>query len=173
MLGLLGGLLSGGAALLSPADRTAADDMAAHMASSAAAACAATARNAEAAASQGQLQLLLASHRALLAAVLAPAPHRPRHLATALVLFRHGRLASCPQLVAFCAHALLCLEALLHPRAVPPLAAGGPAASAAAGVGPSAAMPPQPLGQPRFWSAAVGGGAGAQLSSHDSSSSSR
>eukprot|EP00887_Chlorella_sp_A99_P002280 scaffold10.g2280.t1 len=158
LLGLLACLLSQGAPLLGPADRAAADAMAAHAASAAAAGADAASGGAEAPAGGGRAgaELLLASHRALLASVLAPAPHRPRYLPAALALFQRGRVGACPQLAAFCAGALASCEALLHPRAAPP-----PAAAAATAL-PGAAPPP--LGMPRFWSPAlVGASASAGL----------
>ncbi|XP_057980746.1 uncharacterized protein LOC131166320 [Malania oleifera] len=61
----------------------------------------------------------LAALRALLASVLSPARVRPPYLAQALDLFRRGKQETGTRLAEFCAHALLALEVLIHPRALP------------------------------------------------------
>ncbi|KAJ8900135.1 hypothetical protein K2173_024251 [Erythroxylum novogranatense] len=63
--------------------------------------------------------LQLAALRALLASLLSPSHMRPPHLAQALELFRRGRQETGTKLAEFCAHALLTLEVLIHPRALP------------------------------------------------------
>ncbi|KAF6140431.1 hypothetical protein GIB67_030512 [Kingdonia uniflora] len=61
----------------------------------------------------------LAALRALLASLLSPALHRPPYLAEGLHLFRRGKQEMGTKLAEFCAHALLALEVLIHPRALP------------------------------------------------------
>ncbi|GAB4836284.1 hypothetical protein Ancab_001200 [Ancistrocladus abbreviatus] len=63
--------------------------------------------------------LQLAALRALLASLLAPSRARPPHLSISLDLFRRGKQATGTKLAEFCAHALLALELLIHPRALP------------------------------------------------------
>lgn len=65
----------------------------------------------------GDLQL--AALRALLASFLSSSRVRPPYLAQGLDLFRRGKLESGTKLAEFCAHALLVLEVLIHPRALP------------------------------------------------------
>ncbi|CAL5363343.1 unnamed protein product [Camellia sinensis] len=60
----------------------------------------------------------LATLRALLASLLSPARFRPPHLAQGLELFRRGMRETGTKLGEFCAHALLALEVLIHPRAL-------------------------------------------------------
>ncbi|CAK9149218.1 unnamed protein product [Ilex paraguariensis] len=60
-----------------------------------------------------------AALRALLASLLSHARVRPPYLAQGLELFRRGMQETGTQLAAFCAHALLTLEVLIHPRALP------------------------------------------------------
>lgn len=83
-------LLTAGAPLLGAAQRRQLDDVAAHVAATAAAAVAQLSGDAEAAVGAGMAGLQLAAYQLLLASVLAPAPHRPPHLAAALRLFRGG-----------------------------------------------------------------------------------
>ncbi|KAK9282790.1 hypothetical protein L1049_011011 [Liquidambar formosana] len=59
----------------------------------------------------------LVSLRALLASLLSPARVCPPYLAQGLELFRRGKQQTGTRLAAFCAHALLALEVLIHPRA--------------------------------------------------------
>ncbi|KAJ4831740.1 hypothetical protein Tsubulata_031012 [Turnera subulata] len=63
--------------------------------------------------------LHLAALRALLASVLSPSRVRPPHLARALELFNRGRQETGTKVSEFCAHALLALEVLIHPRGLP------------------------------------------------------
>jgi len=76
----------------------------------------------------GEFQV--AAYQALLASLLSPCCHRPPFLAQGLSIFRNGRQEAGTQVAAVCAHALLALEPLIHPRCLPP--AGTPAAMAAA-----------------------------------------
>ncbi|KAF5185273.1 3-chlorobenzoate-3,4-dioxygenase reductase subunit [Thalictrum thalictroides] len=61
----------------------------------------------------------LAALRALLASLLSPARCRPQYLGRSLDLFRRGKQETGTKLAEFCAHALLALEVLIHPRALP------------------------------------------------------
>ncbi|OVA09040.1 hypothetical protein BVC80_9097g108 [Macleaya cordata] len=61
----------------------------------------------------------LAALHALLASLLSPARVRPPHLSQGLDLFRRGKQETGTKLAEFCAHALLALEVLIHPRALP------------------------------------------------------
>lgn len=61
----------------------------------------------------------LAALRALLVSLLSPACVRPPYLSQGLGLFRQGRQETGTRLAEFCAHALLALEVLIHPRALP------------------------------------------------------
>nr|XP_009403178.1 PREDICTED: proline-, glutamic acid- and leucine-rich protein 1 [Musa acuminata subsp. malaccensis]XP_018683559.1 PREDICTED: proline-, glutamic acid- and leucine-rich protein 1 [Musa acuminata subsp. malaccensis] len=63
--------------------------------------------------------LQLAALRALLASLLSPSHVRPPYLSEGLELFRQGKLETGTELAGFCAHALLALEVLIHPRALP------------------------------------------------------
>ncbi|KHN15962.1 hypothetical protein glysoja_013178 [Glycine soja] len=63
--------------------------------------------------------LQLAALRALLVSFLSFARVRPPYLAQGLELFRKGRQQTGTKLAEFCAHALLTLEVLIHPRALP------------------------------------------------------
>uniref|UniRef100_A0A6N2M1J1 Pre-rRNA-processing protein RIX1 N-terminal domain-containing protein n=1 Tax=Salix viminalis TaxID=40686 RepID=A0A6N2M1J1_SALVM len=63
--------------------------------------------------------LQLAALRALLASLLSPSRVRPPHLAPALELFREGRQEIGTKVSEFCAYALLALDVLIHPRALP------------------------------------------------------
>ncbi|XP_068641239.1 uncharacterized protein [Aristolochia californica] len=62
---------------------------------------------------------LLAAYHALLASLLSPARFRPPHLSQGLELFRRGKQEVGTKLAEFCSHALLALEVLIHPRALP------------------------------------------------------
>ncbi|KAL3008924.1 hypothetical protein AAZX31_07G056900 [Glycine max] len=64
-------------------------------------------------------ELQLAALRALLVSLLSFARVRPPYLAQGLELFRRGRQQTGTKLAEFCAHALLTLEVLIHPRALP------------------------------------------------------
>ncbi|XP_010257020.1 PREDICTED: proline-, glutamic acid- and leucine-rich protein 1-like isoform X2 [Nelumbo nucifera] len=61
----------------------------------------------------------LAALRALLASFLSPSRVRPRYLSDGLELFRRGKQEIGTKLAEFCAHALLALEVLIHPRSLP------------------------------------------------------
>lgn len=61
----------------------------------------------------------IAALKSLLASLLSPARYRPPYLAQGLVLFRRGMRETGTKLAEFCAHALLALEVLIHPRALP------------------------------------------------------
>nr|XP_043631382.1 proline-, glutamic acid- and leucine-rich protein 1 [Erigeron canadensis] len=61
----------------------------------------------------------LASLRALLASLLSPGLIRAPSLAQGLELFRKGKQEAGTKVAEFCAHALLALELLIHPRALP------------------------------------------------------
>jgi hypothetical protein len=61
----------------------------------------------------------LAALRALLASILSPARIRPPYLSQALHLFHTGIKETGTQVAEFCAHALLALEVLIHPRSLP------------------------------------------------------
>ncbi|KAK6929074.1 Pre-rRNA-processing protein RIX1, N-terminal [Dillenia turbinata] len=63
--------------------------------------------------------LQLAALRALLASLVSPARVRPPYLHQGLELFRKGKQEVGTKLAGFCAHALLALELLIHPRALP------------------------------------------------------
>ncbi|XP_057454758.1 uncharacterized protein LOC130746223 [Lotus japonicus] len=63
--------------------------------------------------------LQLAALRALLASFLSFARVRPPYISQGLGLFRRGRQQTGTKLAEFCAHALLTLEVLIHPRALP------------------------------------------------------
>ncbi|KAD7479937.1 hypothetical protein E3N88_03073 [Mikania micrantha] len=61
----------------------------------------------------------LASLRALLASLLSPGRIRPPYLAHGLELYRKGKQETGTKVAEFCAHALMALEVLIHPRAIP------------------------------------------------------
>ncbi|XP_051141278.1 uncharacterized protein LOC127258473 [Andrographis paniculata] len=61
----------------------------------------------------------LAALRTLLASILCPNRVRPPHLGPSLELFQRGAQATGTKLAEYCRHALLALEALIHPRALP------------------------------------------------------
>ncbi|KAI3983442.1 hypothetical protein MKX01_038862 [Papaver californicum] len=63
--------------------------------------------------------LQLAVLHALLASLLSPSRVRPPYLSRGLELFRRGKQETGTKLAEFCAHALLALEVLIHPRALP------------------------------------------------------
>ncbi|XVE99055.1 hypothetical protein REPUB_Repub03eG0163700 [Reevesia pubescens] len=63
--------------------------------------------------------LQLSSLHALLASFLAPARVRPPYLSQGLELFRKGKQEAGTKLAGFCAYALLALEVLIHPKALP------------------------------------------------------
>ncbi|XP_042498607.1 proline-, glutamic acid- and leucine-rich protein 1 [Macadamia integrifolia] len=61
----------------------------------------------------------LAALHALLASLLSPSHVRPPYLSQGLELFRRGKQETGTKLAEFCAHAILVLEVLIHPRALP------------------------------------------------------
>ncbi|XP_065879007.1 uncharacterized protein [Euphorbia lathyris] len=61
----------------------------------------------------------ICSFRALLISLLSRSRIRLPHLAQSLELFRRGRQETRTKLSKFCCHALLTLEVLIHPRALP------------------------------------------------------
>ncbi|KAG9451263.1 hypothetical protein H6P81_011228 [Aristolochia fimbriata] len=61
----------------------------------------------------------LAAFRALLVSLLSPARFRPPYLSQGLELFRRGKQEVGTKLAELCSHALLALEVLIHPRALP------------------------------------------------------
>ncbi|CAI0558727.1 unnamed protein product [Linum tenue] len=63
--------------------------------------------------------LQFAALDALLASLLSPSRTRPPHLAQSLELFSRGRREAGMKISEFCTHALLALEVLMHPRALP------------------------------------------------------
>lgn len=118
VLKLLEALLVVGSALLPAGLRLKTDALLAHFAASTAAAAAKLAcTDTGDCGSFSQLQL--AAYRALLASVLAPLGHRPPFLGQALSLFKAALHCPNDQLMQFSHQALLCCEAVLHPRAVP------------------------------------------------------
>lgn len=64
-------------------------------------------------------KLQLAALRALLASLLSQSHVRPSNIARSLELFQSGRQETGTKVAEFCAHALLALEVLIHPRALP------------------------------------------------------
>ena len=104
-LAALEALCTAGAPLLSPQQRRQMDDVAVHVAATSAAAVCQVSCDSEAAISSSLAALQLSAHRLLLATVLAPAPHRPPHLAAALRLWRVGSAGGAGGAVpAFCRH---------------------------------------------------------------------
>ncbi|BBN19841.1 proline-, glutamic acid- and leucine-rich protein 1 [Marchantia polymorpha subsp. ruderalis] len=71
--------------------------------------------------SSGAFQV--AAYRALLSSLLSPCCHRPPYLAQGLAIFRKGRQEAGSEVAEVCAHALLALEPLIHPRCLPPAGA--------------------------------------------------
>ncbi|KAL0912817.1 hypothetical protein M5K25_016226 [Dendrobium thyrsiflorum] len=61
----------------------------------------------------------LATLEVLLASLLSPSHSRSPYLSQGLDLFRRGRQETGSKIATFCAHALLALEVLIHPRALP------------------------------------------------------
>lgn len=139
-------LLEAGAPLLTFGQRARVDDIIAHAACTAADAALKSRHTAEGGDAAPLVGLQLASLKALLASVLAPASYRPPHVSVALSLFKNGVRHQSQGIAQFTSHALLCCEALMHPRALPRPAPLKPTATADASV--DAAV----LGMPRFWS---------------------
>ncbi|KAL2608984.1 hypothetical protein R1flu_027557 [Riccia fluitans] len=99
-------------------------------------------------ASSGTFQV--AAYRALLSSLLSPCCHRPPYLAQGLAIFRKGRQEAGSEVAEVCAHALLALEPLIHPRCLPPIGAisGGLATGRAlsgGGVVPHLQRPGKPI----------------------------
>lgn len=61
----------------------------------------------------------IAALQALLASLLSPGRTRPPHLSQGLELFRRGTRETGTKVAECCAYALLALEVLIHPRALP------------------------------------------------------
>ncbi|KAK6775338.1 hypothetical protein RDI58_026339 [Solanum bulbocastanum] len=61
----------------------------------------------------------IAALQALLASLLSPGRTRPPHLSQGLELFRRGTREIGTKVAECCAHAILALEVLIHPRALP------------------------------------------------------
>ncbi|XP_010478406.1 PREDICTED: proline-, glutamic acid- and leucine-rich protein 1-like isoform X1 [Camelina sativa] len=61
----------------------------------------------------------LAALRAFLASLVSPSRVRPAFLAEGLELFRTGKLQAGMKVAGFCAQALMSLEVVIHPRALP------------------------------------------------------
>ncbi|XP_056698833.1 uncharacterized protein [Spinacia oleracea] len=61
----------------------------------------------------------LVALRALLASILSPAGYRPPYLSKGLSLFLKGKQNSGTKVAEFCSQALVSLEVLIHPRALP------------------------------------------------------
>ncbi|XP_028549225.1 proline-, glutamic acid- and leucine-rich protein 1-like isoform X2 [Dendrobium catenatum] len=61
----------------------------------------------------------LATLEVLLASLLSPTHTRSPYLSQGLDLFRRGRQETGSKIATFCAHALLALEVLIHPRSLP------------------------------------------------------
>ncbi|KAG0477926.1 hypothetical protein HPP92_012645 [Vanilla planifolia] len=55
----------------------------------------------------------------LLSSLISPTLNRPPYLSQGLDLFRRGRQETGTKIAAFCSHALLVLEVLIHPRTLP------------------------------------------------------
>ncbi|KAL1205103.1 hypothetical protein V5N11_016443 [Cardamine amara subsp. amara] len=67
----------------------------------------------------GLVEFQLAALRAFLASLVSPSRVRPAFLAEGLELFRTGKLQAGMKVAGFCAHALMSLEVVIHPRALP------------------------------------------------------
>lgn len=83
-------LCAAGAPLLPAQQRRQLDDLAAHVAATSAGAARQLSGDAESAVGADLTALQLSAYQLLLSTLLAPAPHRPPHLAAALRLFRAG-----------------------------------------------------------------------------------
>ncbi|KFK44843.1 hypothetical protein AALP_AA1G309800 [Arabis alpina] len=67
----------------------------------------------------GLVDFQLAALRAFLASLVSPSRVRPAFLAEGLELFQTGKLQAEMKVAEFCAHALMSLEVVIHPRALP------------------------------------------------------
>ncbi|CAE5958881.1 unnamed protein product [Arabidopsis arenosa] len=65
------------------------------------------------------VEFQLAALRAFSASLVSPSRVRPAFLAEGLELFRTGKLQAGMEVAGFCAHALMSLEVVIHPRALP------------------------------------------------------
>ncbi|KAF8080261.1 hypothetical protein N665_0961s0009 [Sinapis alba] len=65
------------------------------------------------------VEFQLAALRAFLASLVSPSRERPAFLAEGLELFQTGKLQGEMKVAGFCAHALMSLEVVIHPRALP------------------------------------------------------
>ncbi|EOA39675.1 hypothetical protein CARUB_v10008316mg [Capsella rubella] len=65
------------------------------------------------------VEFQLAALRAFLASLVSPSRVRPAFLAEGLELFRTGKLQAGMKVAGFCAQALMSLEVVIHPRALP------------------------------------------------------
>jgi hypothetical protein len=137
-------LLEAGA-LLTLGQRARVDDIIAHAACTAADAALKTRHTSEGDAAP-LVNLQRASLKALLASVLAPTSYRPPHFSLALSLLKNGVRHQSQCIAQFSSHAILCCEALMHPRALPRPAPLKPTATTDADVDVGV------LGMPRFWS---------------------
>jgi hypothetical protein len=145
-LHVLEALLEAGASLLTFGQRARFDDIIAHAACTASDAALKSHHTAEGGDAVPLVSLQLASLKALLASVLAPASYRPPPVSLALTLFKNGVRHHSKSISRFSSHALLCCEALVHPRSLPRPAQFKPTAVAG-----DAALG-DVLGMPHFWS---------------------
>ncbi|CAH8349955.1 unnamed protein product [Eruca vesicaria subsp. sativa] len=65
------------------------------------------------------VEFQLAALRAFLASLVSPSPVRPAFLTEGLELFQRGKFHGEMKVAQFCAHALMSLEVVIHPRALP------------------------------------------------------
>ncbi|CAH2034466.1 unnamed protein product [Thlaspi arvense] len=65
------------------------------------------------------VEFQLAALRAFSASLVSPSRVRPAFLAEGLELFRTGKCQAGMEVAGFCAHALMSLEVVIHPRALP------------------------------------------------------
>uniref|UniRef100_A0A1J3ID65 Proline-, glutamic acid-and leucine-rich protein 1 n=1 Tax=Noccaea caerulescens TaxID=107243 RepID=A0A1J3ID65_NOCCA len=65
------------------------------------------------------VEIQLAALGAFLASLVSPSRIRPTFLAEGLELFRSGKFQAEMKVAGFCAHALMALEVVIHPRALP------------------------------------------------------
>ncbi|KAL0698667.1 hypothetical protein Bca4012_054789 [Brassica carinata] len=65
------------------------------------------------------VEFQLAALRAFLASLVSPSRVRPAFLAEGLELFQRGKFQAEMKVAEFCAHALMSLEVVIHPRALP------------------------------------------------------
>ncbi|KAJ0230349.1 hypothetical protein HA466_0308530 [Hirschfeldia incana] len=65
------------------------------------------------------VEFQLSALQAFLASLVSPSPKRPSFLAEGLELFQTGKSQGEMKVAGFCAHALMSLEVVIHPRALP------------------------------------------------------